>query len=106
MRALKRSAWFTGSLDGGEDVPPVPRTGGVLGEFAALTDELKRCQREEETASWREEQNQLEALVAPVEELCEAAETIVRATLLAAGFKRHNRGEWRRRRDQGTNAED
>ena len=49
--------------------------GGILGELAALTDELKRRQREKEAACWKEEQEQLEALVAPVEELCEAADS-------------------------------
>jgi hypothetical protein len=49
---------------------------GFTPKLAALTDGLKRCQREEEAASWREEEKQLEALVASVEKLCEAAETI------------------------------
>jgi hypothetical protein len=42
----------------------------------------------------------LEALAAPVEELCEASEGIARAVLVASGYHRHNRGEWRKRREQ------
>jgi len=79
--------------------------GGTLGELTALMDTEKRLRREEEAVAWREEQERLEALVAPVEEFCESTETIVRAALLAAGFERHNRGDWRRRRDRGTNAQ-
>jgi hypothetical protein len=42
----------------------------------------------------------LDALSAPVEELCDAAEVIARAVLVASGYRRHNRGEWRKRREQ------
>jgi hypothetical protein len=80
--------------------------GGVLGEIAALEDERERRRREEEAAFWKEEREQLEALVAPVDELCEAAETIAWAVLLAAGFRRHNRSEWRRQRDRRTSTEE
>jgi hypothetical protein len=73
--------------------------GGVLGEIAALEDEHERRRREEEAAFWKEEREHLEALAAPVEELCEAAEVIARAALIASGYHRHNRGEWRRRRE-------
>ncbi len=76
--------------------------GGVLGKIAALEDEYERRRREEEAAFWKEEREQLEALVASVDELCDATETIARAVLLAAGFRRHNRGEWRRQRDRET----
>ena len=79
--------------------------GGVLGKIAALEDEHERRRREVEADFWREERKQLEALAAPVDEFCEAAETIARAVLLAAGFRRHNRSEWRRQRDQGTSTE-
>ena len=74
--------------------------GGVLGELAASTDAMKRQRREEEAASWREERGRLDAIVTPVEELCEASEVIARAALVAAGYRKHNRGEWRKRREQ------
>ena len=74
--------------------------GGVLGEIAALEDEYERRRRQEEAAFWKEERERLEELAAPVDELCEAAEILARATLLAAGYRRHNRGEWRKRRGQ------
>jgi hypothetical protein len=73
--------------------------GGFLGELAARMDAERRRRREEEEAAHREERERLDALVAPVEELCEAAEVIARAALVASGYHQHNRGEWRKRRE-------
>jgi len=78
--------------------------GGVRGEIAARMDAKERQRREEEAAAWREERECLEGLAGLIDEFCEAVETVARAALLAAGFRQHNRGEWRRRRrDRGTN---
>ena len=73
--------------------------GGILGELAAQLDAEERQRREEE-ASQRQERERLEALAASVEELCETAEVIARAALVASGYHRHNRGEWRKKRGQ------
>jgi len=80
--------------------------GGVRGEIAAQMDAKERQRREEEAAAWREEQERLEELAGLVDEFCEAVETVARATLLAAGFRQHKRGEWRRRRDRETNIQE
>jgi hypothetical protein len=72
--------------------------GGPLGELAAKTDALNRLRREEEAKAWRAERESLEALDHPVEELYEAADVLVQATLLAAGYHQHNRSEWRKKR--------
>ena len=72
--------------------------GGILGELAARTDELKRLEREERAAADGEEREMLEALDAPFTEAWEAAETLYRATLVAAGYRQHKRGEWRKKR--------
>jgi len=77
--------------------------GGALGELAALIDAQERQRREEEAAAWRQDRERLEELAGLVDELCEDVETVARATLLAAGFRQHKRGEWRRRRERGTN---
>jgi hypothetical protein len=74
--------------------------GGVLGELAARLDAGRRRRRQEEEARRREERERLDALSAPVEELCEAVEVIARAALLASGYRRHNHGEWRKTREQ------
>jgi hypothetical protein len=73
--------------------------GGILGELAAQLDALERERREEQAARWKEEQEELDALQATVEELSEASDLLVRAALLASGYRQHNRGEWRKRRE-------
>ncbi len=72
--------------------------GGGPGEIAAREDALKRRRREEEAAAWRKEREQIEAVEAPVEELCEATDMLAKAALLASGYRQHNRGEWREKR--------
>ena len=71
--------------------------GGVLGELATRTDEIERRERERAAAADREEREMLEALDAPFAEAWEATETLYRAALVAAGYRQHNRGEWRKR---------
>ena len=73
--------------------------GGALGQLLAQLDELKRLQRKEEEASWREEQERLERSAGFLRELEEAAEILIRAQLLADGFHKH-KGEWRRLRER------
>lgn len=72
---------------------------GPFAEQIAEADALFRRFREQEAQAQKKEREHLEAIVAPVEELCEAAEILARATLLAAGYHRHNRGEWRKKRE-------
>jgi hypothetical protein len=73
--------------------------GGRFGELAAQQDALERERREEQAARWKEEQKEFDALQAPVEEILEASDLLVRAAMLAAGYRQHNRGEWRLRRE-------
>ncbi len=75
---------------------------GPSGELAARIDAEKRQRHQEKMAPRKEERERLNALMAPVEELCEAAEVISRAALLASGYHQHNRGEWRKRRERGS----
>jgi hypothetical protein len=75
--------------------------GGLLGQLAARMDAEERRERQQEAAAWKEGREQIEALTAPVEELCEGVEILARAALLVSGYYRHNRGEWRKRREQG-----
>jgi hypothetical protein len=72
---------------------------GVLGRIAALEDEHERRRREEQAAYWREEQQDHDALQGAVDELSDVSDLLVRATLLASGYRQHNRGEWRLRRE-------
>jgi hypothetical protein len=99
-RRQRGGAYYTRSRRVGGRVVRQYVGAGALGHLAALTDALERLRREEEVAAWKEEQERMEDLAAPVEELCEHAEILARATLLASGFHRHNRGEWRKRRSE------
>src|ERR687889_1612216 len=73
--------------------------GGTFGQLAAQLDELERLQREEEEASWREERERLQRSAGFLQELEEAAEVLIRAQLLVAGFHKR-KGEWRRLRER------
>jgi hypothetical protein len=71
---------------------------GLLGEIVASDDELKRLQKEEAIAYWKEELGGLERDAAFLKELEEAAEILTRAHLIAAGCH-HRKSEWRRERE-------
>jgi hypothetical protein len=68
--------------------------GGALGELAALRDAQERRRRKEADERGRAFVNQAQELAAPVSELCEAADVLLRAHLVAAGFAKH-KGLWR-----------
>jgi hypothetical protein len=71
---------------------------GELAELVAETDALLRLQRAEERAARRAERSELQALDAPLDELNDLADLLAHTALTAAGFRRHKRGEWRKRR--------
>jgi len=77
---------------------------GRLAELAAQLDAIKRKQREDEGAACRAKRAELNALDGPVNDLCEVAELVARAALVAAGYRQHKRGEWRKRRVQSNEA--
>ena len=97
-RRERGGLYFTRSRKEGRRVIREYVGGGILGELAAQMDALERERREEQAARWKQEQDELDALEAPVEELSEASDLLVRADLLASGYRQHNRGEWRLRR--------
>ena len=77
---------------------------GPYAEFVAQMDTLQRRRREEQARAWRDEREGLDAFDRSLEELHEAAKVLTQATLLAEGYRQHNRGEWRKRRE-GNNSE-
>jgi hypothetical protein len=74
---------------------------GPFAEIIAASDrtarEIAKAEREQERDQNRRELERLEALAAPVLELDRAAEVLVQAHLIAAGYHRH-KGEYRRAR--------
>ena len=71
---------------------------GPAAELIAQMEALERERRDEERRAAREAEERRCALEAPVRQLCEAAELWAQVALVAAGYHRHDRGEWRRRR--------
>jgi hypothetical protein len=71
--------------------------GAVIGELAAALFAQRRLEREQQARREKVERERLREAVAPLQELCEATDLLTRASLLAAGFWQHARGEWRRR---------
>ena len=71
--------------------------GGELARIVSESDANKRALRKAERQQQRTELERLEALAAPVGEICEVAEILVRAHLLALGYHEH-KGEWRHER--------
>jgi len=73
---------------------------GRVAELMAELDALERQQRVCDAATRKVERDDLAALAATVTAAFDRAELIARAALLAAGYRRHKRGEWRKRRER------
>ena len=72
-----------------------------VGEFAALIaecDAAERAERARKRAAEAATERELADLRALTEPLDSAGEGLARAALVAAGYRRHHRGEWRKRR--------
>lgn len=72
--------------------------GGTVGRLTAQFDALKRQEHEAERANAKVAQNAVDALDAPLDELDELGALLAEAALVAAGYHRHNRGDWRKKR--------
>ena len=72
---------------------------GAVAVHAARMDAVEREQRRAEAAAWRAERERLGKIDEQVAMFCRVADLFARAALVAAGFHRHDRGQWRKRRD-------
>ena len=72
---------------------------GRVAEAVAARDRERRVTREAQRDARRAALGRLAEADALVGVLCAAAETAARAHLLLAGYHRHDRGAWRRRRE-------
>ena len=70
---------------------------GPAGDIAAILDAARREHLAFERGLWLSEKEEMDALDAEIAETCRKAELVARATMVAAGFYKHNR-QWRRRR--------
>lgn len=97
-RRKRGGSYYTRSVrENGRVVREYVGTGETAQAIAQL-DALARLQREQERAAAEAAAEQERALEAPVWELCDQADLWARVALVAAGYHRHERGEWRRRR--------
>jgi hypothetical protein len=72
--------------------------GGPAGDLAAAEDAARRERAAAERAALRAERERAAGPEALLAELDALAEGLARAALAAAGYRRHHRGEWRKRR--------
>jgi hypothetical protein len=71
------------------------------GAAAILIDQIETVDRDERHyQNWHEgeERKRFEELERGLDALCEEARTFAEAALTEAGYHRHDRGEWRKRR--------
>ena len=71
---------------------------GAFGSLAAQLDEVERHRRQTEAEQTRRLKADLAERDAPLDALAADCDLLVRGTLLAAGYRRHHRGEWRKKR--------
>jgi hypothetical protein len=71
---------------------------GVAGQQAEREDETRRLKQASERAALLMDRNTFDSASAAHIELSRTADAILTATLLAAGYHRHDRGKWRKRR--------
>ena len=77
----------------------VGAAGSPAAELAAAADHLRRLGREAAARDRQAEQARHREAEAPLLRLCQMTDALTRAALLAAGFRQHDRGEWRKRRE-------
>jgi hypothetical protein len=89
--------YYYRSVRDGERVRKVYVGAGEFARICSETDILCRSSRRARREQERAELERLEALIAPVLELSEAAKGLAHAHLIAAGYHRH-KGDYRRAR--------
>ena len=98
-RSGGRRYYFTAKKIGGRVVKRYIGAGDLAGAMASL-EALDRERREEQRAAVKAERDRLDALDQRVAELSRAVDAALHAALSAAGYHRHDRGAWRKRRQK------
>ncbi len=70
---------------------------GCAAELASATEQSRRLDREIKARQEKEERATQTEAHAPLHWLCEVTDILARASLVACGYYRHDRGEWRYR---------
>ena len=90
--------YYYRSVRRGETVRKVYIGAGELARIAHEQEIMNRAAEEAERERGQGEVERMEALGAPVRELCEISDVLTRAHLAACGYRRV-KGEWRLRRE-------
>lgn len=72
---------------------------GAIAEWHSDADALDRAERRDVREDERAALEPVDTASALLAEMGAELDAVVAATLTAAGYRRHHRGEWRRRRD-------
>jgi hypothetical protein len=91
------SYYYTAERVNGRVVKSYVGSGPAAGIAALLAAEA-RAEAAEKATTRKEEAAELAALEAALTPLDELADTLTAAALVAAGYHRHRRGPWRKRR--------
>lgn len=91
-----RTYYYTARREGGKVVKEYVHP--LVADCAALIDQDRRERREADAAALRKARADLDALDAALVPLNNLADTLTAAAMLAAGYRRHHRGPWRKRR--------
>jgi hypothetical protein len=70
----------------------------MVADAEATARQVDDMLHSERRAKQEESRERFEAVDAPISDFNEAAQVLAKAALLAAGYHRHERGEWRLRR--------
>ena len=76
----------------------VGAAGSPTAEVAAAEDAMRREARDRTAAERRSQEEQDAAAEVPLEVLAAVSQALLGATLVVAGYRRHDRGAWRKRR--------
>ena len=90
--------YYYRSIRSGGRVQNIYMGTGPVAEQAANKDLQRRIEQGRAKAAERAEQECFRAHEAPLVEACRQTDLLIRAALLASGYHRHHRGEWRKKR--------
>src|SRR5688572_22455785 len=91
-------SYYYRSVRSGTRVTKEYAGGGLMGAIGEQFDAEQRDQRAAERRRLQRGRAQWAALEQPADELDDLSDLLMSAALSVAGFRRHDRGAWRRRR--------
>ena len=99
QRASKRYYYRSERVAGRPVRRYVGAGGSAAAQLAAAADDLRRLEREVTARERHAERERLRGAEAPLLELCAVTDVLARAALVVAGYRQHDRGDWRRCRE-------